>query len=164
MGYSRFPLCRRWTILSLANFVVVSLLGVLLRYKIAFPLPVINYKYLLNAHSHFAFSGWVSMAIFTALVYMVSDQEGEIKAVYRYQFLFGQLANFGMLFSFPFEGYGTVAIIFSSLSILFSYWFAWQYRKDLYRSSLPLPVKYFAAAALLFLVISSAGPFLLGYI
>jgi hypothetical protein len=50
------------------------------------------------------------------------------------------------------------------LSILFSYWFAWQFSRDLKRSHLSLSVKHFASAALFFYVISSLGPFLLGYI
>jgi hypothetical protein len=156
--------CKHWALLSLLNFVLVSLLGVLLRYKIAFPLPGVNYKYLLNAHSHFAFAGWVSMAIFTAFVYMLSEETGTISSRYRYQFNLAQIANFGMLLSFPFEGYAAISIGFSCLFILFSYWFAWQYWKDLAKSKLPRLVKYFAKASLFFFVLSSTGPYLLGYI
>ena len=76
MVKDRIHQCKRWATLSLLNFVLVSLVGILLRYKIAFSLPLINYKYLLNAHSHFAFAGWVSMAIFTAFVYMLSETDG----------------------------------------------------------------------------------------
>jgi hypothetical protein len=159
-----FQQCRRWATLCLLNFVLTATAGVLLRYKIAFSLPQVNYKYLLNAHSHFAFAGWVSMAIFTALVYILPHPEGRIKPVYRYQFNLGQIANFGMLISFIIQGYAAVSISFSTLSILFSYWFAWQYNRDLKRSALPPVVRYCIRAALLFLVISSAGPFLLGYI
>lgn len=90
--------------------------------------------------------------------------EGKIKKTYRYQFILGQIANFGMLISFPLEGYAAVSIGFSTVSILFSYWFAWQFKKDLTQSRLPVLVKYCARAALFFYVISSAGPFLLGYI
>lgn len=164
MVKDRFQQCKHWAILSLLNFVLVSLLGVLLRYKIAFSFPQVNYKYLLNAHSHFAFAGWVSMAIFTAFVYMISEPGSTIKRTYRYQFNLGQMANFGMLISFFLQGYAAVSIGFSTLSILFSYWFAWQYGKDLTQSKLPRVVKYCARAALFFYVISSAGPFLLGYI
>lgn len=160
----RFHQCRRWAVLSLLNFVLLSLAGVLLRYKIAFSLPAVNYKYLLHAHSHFAFAGWVSMAIFTAFVYMLSEESGVIRNTYRYQFNLGQVANFGMLISFIFQGYAAVSIVFSCLSILFSYWFSWWFSKDLKRSNLSLPVKYFARAALFFYVLSSIGPFLLGYI
>jgi hypothetical protein len=69
-----------------------------------------------------------------------------------------------MLISFIFQGYAAISISFSVLSILFSYWFAWRFSRDLKRSRLSLPVKYFAWAALFFYVLSSIGPFLLGYI
>jgi len=164
MVKDRIQQCKNWALLSLLNFVLVSLLGVLLRYKIAFSLPQVNYRYLLNAHSHFAFAGWVSMAIFTAFVYMLSEMNGVIGNTYRYQFRLGQIANFGMLISFIVQGYAAVSISFSVLSIIFSYWFAWQFGRDLMKSRLSLLVKYFAGAALFFYVISSIGPFLLGYI
>ncbi len=164
MVKDRFHQCRRWATLSLLNFTLLSLAGVLLRYKIAFSLPVLNYKYLLNAHSHFGFAGWVSLAIFTAFVYQLSHDMGSIPKSYRYQFNLGQVASFGMLISFIFQGYAAVSISFSCLSILFSYWFAWQFSKDLKKSKLSLPVKYFARAALFFYVLSSIGPYLLGYI
>ena len=160
----RFQQCKRWALLSLLNFVLVSLAGTLLRYKISFSLPLLNYRYLLNAHSHFAFAGWVSMAIFTAFVFILSEEHGVIGNTYRHQFNLGQIANFGMLISFIFQGYAAISISFSVLSIIFSYWFAWQFKRDLKRSRLSLPVKYFASAALFFYVLSSIGPFLLGYI
>jgi hypothetical protein len=159
-----FQRLMRWATLSLLNFVIVSLAGVILRYKIAFSLPWVNYEHLLNAHSHFAFAGWISMALFTAFVYMLAENRASIKKGYLYQFYLAQIANFGMLLSFLFEGYGTLSISFSILSILFSYWFTWQYWKDLAKSNLPLLLKYFAKGALSFFVLSSVGSLLLGYI
>ena len=164
MKETSFQKFKRWTTLSLLNFVIVSLAGVLLRYKIEFRLPLVNYEHLLNAHSHFAFAGWISMALFTAFVYILTENRPAIKKSYLFQFNLAQIANFGMLVSFLFEGYGLVSISFSILSIVFSYWFAWQYWRDLTKSNLPLLVKYFARGALSFFVISSAGPLLLGYI
>jgi len=161
MVKGRMQLCKKWAVLSLLNFVLVSLAGVLLRYKISFSLPLLNYKYLLNAHSHFAFAGWVSMAIFTAFVYMLSEEYDIHGNTYRHQFNLGQIANFGMLISFIFQGYAALSIGFSVLSIIFSYWFAWRFSRDLKRSRLSLPVKYFASAALFFYVLSSIGPFVL---
>jgi hypothetical protein len=164
MKETSFQTIKQWATLSLLNFVIVSFAGVLLRYKIAFRLPLINYEYLLNAHSHFAFAGWISMALFTAFVYILPENRATVKKSYLYQFNLAQIANFGMLFSFLFGGYGTVSISFSIISILFSYWFAWQYWKDLGKSNVALLVKYFARAALSFFVISSAGLLMLGYI
>ena len=158
-----FPKFRRWSVLSLINLVLVSALGILLRYKMAFPLRAINYSFLLQAHSHFAFSGWISTAVFTALVYILSRSGYPIGKAYRFQFLLAQTASFGMLLSCLFEGYGRVSISFSILFIAFSWWFAWQYSKDVGRSGLPIAVKRWAKAALFFFVLSGAGPFLLAY-
>src|ERR1700676_3982659 len=125
-----FAKFRRWSVLSLLNLCLVSVLGVLLRYKIAFPLPLINYNFLLQAHSHFAFSGWLSTAIFTALVYILAQSGFPVGKTYIFQFRLAQTASFGMLLSFPLEGYGALSVFFSSLFILFSCWFALQFWKD----------------------------------
>ncbi len=160
-GFSKY---RSWPVFCLFNLLLVSLLGILLRYKIAFSLPALDYKFLLNAHSHFAFSGWASTVIFTAFVYLLSRSGVTIRKIYSYQFLWAQSASYGMLLSFPFQGYGPVSIFFSVLSILFSYWFAVTYWKDITGSEIPVWIQRWVKAALLFFVLSSAGPFLLAYI
>ena len=48
--------------LALFNFIMLSLWGVVLRYMQLADLPF-NYQYLLHAHSHFAFSGWMFLSI-----------------------------------------------------------------------------------------------------
>jgi hypothetical protein len=164
MQGTSFERFRRWSVLTLLNLVLVSILGVLLRYKIAFPLQAINYNFLLQAHSHFAFSGWISTAIFTALVYLLFQSGYPVGKIYTFQFRLAQTASFGMLLTFPFEGYGPLSIFFSMLFIVFSWWFALQYWKDTSKSDLPLAVKRWAKAALFFFVLSSTGIFLLVYI
>jgi len=42
MVKGRMQLCKKWAVLSLLNFVLVSLAGVLLRYKISFSLPAVK--------------------------------------------------------------------------------------------------------------------------
>lgn len=154
---------RRWAALSLVNLAVVAALGLLLRYKGAFYLPGVNYKYLLNAHSHFAFSGWITTALFVGLLYVLGRAGGRVGRVYRWLFWFNQLASGGMLISFMIQGYGPVAIFFSALSVVFSYWFAFCYWRDQRRCLLPPVVSFCLRLALMFLVVSSAGPYLLAY-
>src|ERR1700758_2810224 len=101
---------RRWTVLCLFNFCLVAILGVLLRYKIAFSLPMLNYNFILEAHSHFAFSGWISTALFTAMVYMLSNSGYRVGKSYVFQFRLAQTASFGMLLGFSLEGYGRLSI------------------------------------------------------
>jgi hypothetical protein len=58
----------KWVGIALVNLSIVALLGVLLRCKQLFPLPFIQYKYLLHAHSHFAFGGWISLALLALMI------------------------------------------------------------------------------------------------
>lgn len=81
---------------------------------------------------------------------------------YRILLYANLITAYGMLISFPIQGYGLWAISFSTLSIFVSYAFAVTYWKDL--NKLPggishLPFK----AALLFNAISSLGPFTLAF-
>jgi len=156
-------LYRRWILMSLLNFLLVALVGVVLRYKVAFSLPAVNYKYLLHAHSHFAFSGWITTALFTALVYILSRSGVVIGRAYTYMFRLLQVSSFGMLLSFPVQGYGAVSIFFSALGMVFSWWFAWRYYRDMRRSTLPPLVCKWIGASLFFHVLSGAGPLMLAY-
>ena len=65
---------KKWLQFSLFNLMLVALLGVTLRYKIAFSLPFIDQQNLLHGHSHFAFAGWVTQALMTLLVGYLSEQ------------------------------------------------------------------------------------------
>ena len=121
----------RWLKIALFNLLIVATIGVILRYKILFPLPFVDQKHLLHGHSHFAFAGWITQAIMTLLVIYLANQTGT--AVYkRYRWLLAAnlFSAYGMLIAFPIEGYGLYSIIFSTLSIFVSYVFAVFYWRD----------------------------------
>jgi len=153
----------RWARISAVNLFTLALLGVLLRYKTVFPLPAANYKYLLNAHSHFAFTGWVTSALYTSLLFMLAQSGFRLSWLYRLLFWLNQLSAYGMLVAFTCQGYGPVSIVFSALSVLVGYAFAILYWLDLGRTDWPSVVRASLRLALAFLVLSSAGPFLLMY-
>lgn len=155
---------RRWTLLCLVNFCIVAFLGMILRYKIAFYLPLINYNFLLEAHSHFAFCGWISLTIFTALTYILFQSGYPLTKVYALQFRLAQISGFGMLLSFSMRGNGPLSIFFSILFVLFSGWFACQYWIDVSKSQLSVAVKRWVKASLFFFVLSGAGIFALAYL
>ena len=155
---------RRWTFFSVLNLLILSVVGIILRYKIILPLPFVNQKNLLHGHSHFAFSGWVSMALFTGIVWVLSKYASLDLKKYNRLFLLGQISSFGMLFTFPFVGYKFPSIFFSTISVLFSYLFVYFAWKDMRKSLLPLPVANWFKAAFIFLVFSSFGTFLLAYL
>ena len=58
-----------WIGLCLINLCIVAFFGFLLRSKILFPIPFLNYRYMLSAHSHFAFGGWAGLSLFTLLIF-----------------------------------------------------------------------------------------------
>ncbi len=155
---------RKWLLTAFFSLLVVAILGVLLRYKIAFPMPFVNQRYLLQAHSHFAFAGWVTQILMTLMLAYLSEKTGEgVFRKYRWLLYANLFTAYGMLLSFPFQGYGTISIIFSTLSIFVSYAFAIVYWKDLNRLKLNSVSHKWFKSALLFNAISSLGPFTLAY-
>jgi hypothetical protein len=154
----------KWLSVAFFNLLLVGALGFILRYKIAYSLPFIDQKFLLHAHSHFAFSGWVTQALMALMIKYLSDKTSTNQfPKYRWILWANLLAAYGMLFTFPFEGYATVSIIFSTASIFVGYAFAMRFCKDLNRISKPSVEKSFFKAAVFFNVLSSIGPFTLAY-
>lgn len=154
---------QKWSRLALLNFVLLAFVGVLLRYKILYPLPLVDHKHLLHAHSHFAFAGWVTLALFICIISVLNvtpQQQQQFNRILQLQ----QVSSYGMLLSFPFMGYAPVSIAFSTLSILVSFWFvviAWK----IIRTTTHLSIeKKWLYAALLCNVISAAGTFTLAYL
>jgi hypothetical protein len=146
----------KWVRIAIFNLLLVALLGFVMRYKIVFPLSWVHQKHVLHAHSHFAFSGWITQML---MVFLISCLQEKEKALRRYEPVLkaNLLTAYGMLLSFPFQGYGWISISFSTASILVSYWFAWLFWKDLNRQL--LPAANWFKAALFFLLISSFGAF-----
>ncbi len=152
----------RWVRVSLFNLLIVASLGVVLRYKILFPLPFVDQKHLLHGHSHFAFAGWVSQAIMTLLVTYLSRQSGEsVLKKYRWLLYGNLLTAYAMLIAFPIEGYGLYSILFSTASIFVSYAFAIYIWRDLNRLTRKTPTHLWIKAAVLFNALSSLGAFAL---
>lgn len=143
---------------------LIAFVGVILRYKIAWSLPFIDQKNFLHAHSHFAFAGWVSLALMSLLVgYLVEKNSNINLNKYRFLLYANLVTAYGMLFSFAVQGYAFLSILFSTLSIFLSYAFAIVYWRDLSRLKPHSITAYCFKSALVFNVISSAGPFALAY-
>ena len=154
----------KWLRVSLISLLFVSLLGTVMRYKIAWSLPFIDQKKFLHAHSHFAFSGWITMALMVLLVaYLAKKRGATIIARYQWVLWANLICAYGMLFTFPFQGYGLYSIIFSTLSIFVSYAFAILFWRDLNRTQGNTVSDLWFKAALLFNVLSSIGAFSLAW-
>ena len=150
----------RWLRVSLFNFLIVSVIGVILRYKILYPLPFIDQKQLLHGHSHFAFAGWISQVLMALLVDYLARQNLQV-SYKKYELLLklNLLTAYGMLIAFPLQGYGLYSISFSTLSIFVSYAFAVTYWRDLNKLKLNNISHTWFKGALVFNAISSAGAF-----
>jgi hypothetical protein len=161
---SHFKHLQKWIQIALINLLIVALLGVIMRYKIAFYLPFIEQKNFLHAHSHFAFSGWVSqilMVLMWAILYNYLPADSLKK--YKWLLMANLLSAYGMLVSFPWEGYGIISIVFSTLSILVSWLFAVIFWVDLNKIKIKIISAHWFKAALLFNFFSSFGAFFLSY-
>lgn len=154
-----------WYGISIFNLVLVAFLGVIMRYKIVFALPFVNQKYLLHAHSHFAFSGWVTQALMTLIIAYLSElAKKDAFPAYRRLLSANLITAYGMLFSFPFQGYGAISITFSTLSIIVFWLFSIACWRDLNRyGRLAIPTPWLKAA-LAFGCISALGVFGLSYL
>ena len=155
---------RHWAVLCIFNLLIASFIGLLMRYKIMLPLPFVDQTYLLHAHSRFVFCGWVSLTLFSCMaVYMLP---GEIvrNSAYRLMFILLEIASAGMLVAFLYQGYGVFSIFFSFLFTTVFYWFIIRFWKDYKRSGAPLEIQWFIRTALIWFVVSSFGPYLLGYL
>lgn len=154
---------QKWSRLAILNFLVLAAVGVILRYKILFPLPWVDHKHLLHGHSHFAFAGWVSLALYVAIIHILQPGEKELKRFSQLLWM-QQISSYGMLFTFPFMGYAAPSIGFSTFSILISFWFIWLvWRMIKTNTQLSFEKKWFYAG-LISNAVSSLGTFALAYL
>lgn len=158
-----FPLFK-WLKIVLINLFIVATLGVILRYKILYPLPFVGQKNLLHGHSHFAFAGWVTQCLMVLLVNYLAQKKGQsIYAKYRWVLYANLFTAYGMLIAFPIEGYGLYSIIISTLSVFVSYVFAFMYWKDLQTVSKPSIAHAWFKVAIVLNAVSSLGAFSLAF-
>ena len=155
---------RRWISISFFNLFIVAILGVTMRYKIAFYFPFLQQKFILDSHSHFAFTGWITQTLMVLLVHYLSlKNTDDVFKKYRWLFYANLISAYGMLVSFIIQGYGFFSISFSTLSIFVSYFFALYYWKDLNKKNENKVSHLWFKAALFFSVISSTGAFALAF-
>lgn len=154
---------QKWLTISLINLSIVALLGLTLRSKILFSIPFIDFKNTIHAHSHFAFGGWVTLAIMTLMIYEILPRTDSNKKIYQWILAGITLNAFGMLFSFLWQGYGLESILFSTLFIFTTYAFAWVFIKHIRKSAAGRTVKLLSIASLVYLVLSSIGPYTLAF-
>jgi branched-subunit amino acid transport protein AzlD len=149
-----------WFKIALGNFFIAALLGLTLRFAFIREIPFFKFKNILHAHSHVAMLGWLYLGLFGLLfVYFVSDTTIRQKS-YTRLFWLTQFSVLGMLFSFPFQGYGPVAIGFSTLHIFCTYAFTRMIWGDL-RGDVRFSARLLRTS-LFFMVLSTFGVWAMG--
>ena len=147
---------RKLVVTCLINFLIAAIMGVVLRYASIGTINF-NYRFLTHAHSHIAMLGWVYLMLFVLIVHYFVPEK---KPIYTKLFWLTQFAVVGMMLSFPFQGYATVSIAFSTLHIFCSYYFVyliWKHHK-----TESIVTRRLLKTALLFMLLSTAGVWCLG--
>lgn len=151
-----------WVRLSLFNFLLVAVMGVLMRYKICFEFPVLDQKHLQLAHSHFAFTGWVTQTLMVFMIQYLQQQLEHLKVgVYRNLLRLNALIAYGTIVSFIVGGYNTLSIVLLVLTILIGLAFTIYFIEDT-RGMKDVSVNWFRAG-LFFMTLSTLGTFSLAY-
>lgn len=105
--------------LLLFNFLIVATLGVVMRYKIGFDFPYLDQKNLQHAHSHFAFTGWVSQSLLIIFFYYLQEQINHAKINTLNKLLWLNLIiAYAMLISFALTGYSVFSIALATFSLV----------------------------------------------
>lgn len=155
---------RNWAIICLLNLLLTALVGLAMRYKIVFPLPVMDQTNALHAHANFVFSGWVGLTLFSSMVAFVLPGHKAQRRIYRFAFYFIEITALAMLVSFLAEGYGPASIFLIILSVIAGILFIVLIWKDLSHADTPSGVKLFLRGAMLWYLLSIPGTLLLIYL
>jgi hypothetical protein len=154
---------KSWIRITIINLFVVATLGVLMRYKIGFEFPFFDQKNIQHAHSHFAFSAWISLALMVLIVHFFKDTLNQQRhKYYKALFLISLILSYLMMLSFAISGYSIPSIVLSTLGVFVSFVFARLAFLDLNKTAPHPSVKWFKSAVILN-VLSSIGTFALAY-
>ncbi len=165
MSNTKSRVLRNWFVWGLVSLTIVALYGFMMRYKILFSLPFLEQKNLLHAHSHFAFTGWVSHVLFTGLAFILWNYLPiEKKKKYPILIAVNWFISLCMLVTFTIQGYGAFSLTFSTLSIVFVVVFTVFYVRDVNKYARKIRFRRWAIIGLFCNILSSAGPFMLAYV
>lgn len=154
----------RWVSILIFNFCIVAFLGFILRSKILFSIPFLDYNRLLDAHFHFAFGAWVTLALAVLFIYEILSYEKGLKPLYRWLPVGILLSSWLLLIASPLPANSAGASTCSVVFILVTYVFSWALISGIRRAPVSKTVKLLAISALICLVLSSTGVFALAYL
>lgn len=143
---------------------LTAMSGVWMRFAPFHPNASLSYTNVLHGHSHLAILGWAFLGAFIIFLsvywHMIRQRK---QAIGLTMMLF--FTSLLMFAAFLYQGYGIISIVMSSIHIFVEYWAAvFIIRQLKIQNEVPKSGLLFIKASLLTLVISSFGPFSLGYI
>lgn len=144
----------------LVFFFIASLFGLLLRWHLYQPIDGFVYPFWLHAHSHIMFLGWIFNALSAGFV--ISFIPATNQSWYLRIWIVLNALVVGMMVSFPMQGYGLYSITISTLHTMLVAVFIVRFFKD--TRLVKTEALAFTRMALLFFLISAAGPFALGVV
>lgn len=155
---------QRYVHISFLFFIITALSGVWMRFSPFVTKHPIPYDHILHAHSHLAMLGWAflgSFIIFLVIFRKSIDQKKQAAAICFTLFLVSTV----MFLAFLYQGYGVFSIIMSTLHIFTEYWAAVFIYKQLKKQmNMPTSAYLFFIGSLFTLILSSIGPYALGFI
>jgi hypothetical protein len=151
---------QNWIRWAFGFFFLSVCLGLVMRSFHVVEIPYFEYRNILHTHSHLALLGWGHLMLVGGMVFGLVKEKDQLKD-YRLLFLGTVIALLGMLFSFPFQGYGAISISFSTLHVLLSYGFAYKLLHVI-RSGEKTAATRLIRLAIWFMVISTFGLWSLG--
>lgn len=151
-----------WLQTVFLNFFIAACMGLLLRLAHLIEIPWMDFKHMMHAHSHVAMLGWLFMLFYGLILDRFTSAEEAGKSIHTFLFWAAQLCVVGMMFSFPVQGYGAVSITFTTAHLMISYVIAIRLLRTI--SSSTQPSTLLIRTALVLMIISTAGVWLLGFI
>jgi mono/diheme cytochrome c family protein len=149
-----------WMRWAFGFFFLSVCLGLLMRSFHVVEIPYFEYRNILHTHSHLALLGWGHLMLVAGMVFGLVKDSDQVKD-YKWLFLGTVISLLGMLFSFPFQGYGAISISFSTLHMLLSYGFAYKLLKVI-KSAEKTPATRLIRLSIWFMVVSTLGLWALG--
>ncbi|GAB3789984.1 hypothetical protein [Virgibacillus kimchii] len=145
-------------------FIITAISGVWMRafaYYPDFPVPYTN---ILHGHSHLAILGWAFLGVFAIfLINYWQDLKQKKQAIAIAVTLF--IVTLLMFAAFIYQGYAMFSIALSTMHIFIEYWAAvFIYRQLKSNLDIPHTAKLYIKGALIALVVSSLGPYVIAYV
>ncbi|WKS94427.1 hypothetical protein [Riemerella columbina] len=152
----------QWFRRALVSLSLVAFFGVLMRYKMAFSLPFLDQKHMQEAHSHFAFYGWITQMLYLLIYqYLLKFKPQTALQIYPKIINLNYILALMMLVGFLWGGYFWLTIGISTLSLSLSFVMFFLVYRDL--KGIKDLAKPWLLGGLFFAMFSALGIFSLSY-